>query len=70
MHLSSRARHILARLFSTSIASALFLKEYELRYVLVTVPSGHTVALGSTKAPTEMNIRNISWRLKAVGVYD
>jgi len=69
MHLLSRARHNLARLFSTSITPALFLKEYELQYALFTVPSGHTVALESTKPPTEMSIRNISWRLKAAGVY-
>jgi len=49
MGLSSRKRHILARLISNSTKPTLFLKEHELRYVLFAVPSGHTVALGSTK---------------------
>ena len=31
-------------------------------------PSGRTVALGWTQPLTEMSTRNISWRVKAVGV--
>jgi hypothetical protein len=69
MRLSSRARHILARHFSNSIMPALFLKEDGLRNVFFTVPSGHTIALGSSKPPTEMSIRNVSWRLKVAGAY-
>jgi len=30
-------------------------------------PSGRTMALGSTQPLTEMNTRNISWRVKAAG---
>jgi len=32
-------------------------------------PSGRTVVLGSTQPLTEMNIRNISWGVKAAGAW-
>jgi len=33
------------------------------------VHSSHTMALGLTQPLTEMSTRNISWRVKVVGVY-
>ena len=33
------------------------------------IPSGRTVVLGSTQPPTEMSTRNISWGIKAAGVW-
>jgi hypothetical protein len=32
-------------------------------------PSGRTMALGSTQSLTEMNTKNVSWRIEAAGAY-